>query len=452
MMKLLGLALFLGVSFLCGPAGVWAEANRPMIEVTPGKMRAFKAAVQQFAEPRVPVPEGQPVPEEHAPRFRKELERGLIFSRTVVPLSREAFLAPQITRNLTDRRRYDCGDWARMGSDVLVEGELRDRGTEVEVAFQVWDPTRCLRLAQRSFRVPVSRLPQAARHVADLIVGVLTGSRGSSETEVAFISTRNGPSEVFVMDADGNRTRAATKSDARKSFPGWLPRAEAIVYTGFAAGGLPGLYLTSRGKMRPGPLLPKVLEGLPKYRGVVSPTGDAIAIVTSVGGASEIYLASLDGKRLRRLTDSAFIEVSPTWSPDGEQVAFVSDRSGSPQIYVVSRKGGTPRRITYQGGYNTSPAWSPDGRWIAYETRVEGQIDIWLVDPTGEVYVPIVAHRRDDESPTWSPDGRRIAFSSNRRGHFDIYQIDITGENLSRLTSGAGENTQPSWGPFPELE
>ena len=284
MMKALGLALLLGVSFLCGPLEVRAEGDRPMIEVTPGKMRAFKAAVQQFAEPRVPVPEGQPLPEERAPRFRKELERGLVFSRTVVPLPREAFLAPQITRNLTDRRRYDCGDWARMGTDVLVEGELRDRGTEVEVTFQVWDPTRCLRLMQRSFRVPASRLPHAARHVADLIVGVLTGSRGSSETEVAFISTRNGPSEVFVMDADGNRIRAATKSDARKSFPGWLPRAEAIVYTGFAAGGLPGLYLTSRGKVRPGPLLPQILEGLPKYRGVVSPTGDAIAIVTSVGG------------------------------------------------------------------------------------------------------------------------------------------------------------------------
>ena len=445
-------ALIVAALVAWAPVHAGAQGDRPMIQVTPGKTRAFKAAVQQFAEPRAPVAEGQPLPAERAPRFREELERGLAYSGTVVPLPKQAYLAPQVTSEVVERRRYDCADWARMGVDVLVEGEIQDRGAKVEVVFQAWDPARCVRLMRRSFRVPPSRLPQAARHVADQVVGVMTGSRGSSETEIAFISTRTGQSEVFVMNADGNRARAATKSSARKSFPSWLPRAEAILYTGFSATDGPSLYLTSRGKMRPGPFLSKVLAGRPKYRGVVSPGGDAVAIVSSIGGATEIFLASPDGKKLRRLTESEFIEVSPAWSPDGQQLAFVSDRSGSPQIYVVGRKGGTPRRVTFQGGYNTSPAWSPDGRWIAYETRLEGQIDIWLVDPAGDVYVPLVSHRRDDESPTWSPDGRKIAFSSNRRGRSDIYQIDIAGENLSRITRGAGENTQPSWAPFPRLE
>ncbi|MFP8873874.1 MAG: hypothetical protein VCB42_04900, partial [Myxococcota bacterium] len=216
-MSVFRFVLVVAALVVLAPVQARAESDRPMIQVTPGKTRAFKAAVQQFAESRAPVAEGQPRPAERAPRFREELERGLEYSKTVVPLPKQAYLAPQVTSEVMDRRRHDCADWAQMGADVLVEGEIQDRGAEVEVVFQAWDPARCVRLMRRSFRVPPSRLPQAARHIADQVVGVMTGSRGSSETEIAFISTRTGQSEVFVMNADGNRARAATKSASRKN-------------------------------------------------------------------------------------------------------------------------------------------------------------------------------------------------------------------------------------------
>ncbi len=451
---------------LCGclvSASAVAEEPNPVLEITPGAASAFRAAVQLFAQPRpaaaAETPSADPAtPLRAAPDpqtvqvLREAIEAGLGFSSVVLPLAREAFLAPGVTESIRGGPRAECPAWRQSGADAWVEGEVRARGGLVTVAFQVWDSARCLRLLGESVDGSPLDLQRLGQHIADRVVASLTGTPGVSATEIAFVSTRRGAPEIFVMDADGERQRSATRSGSLKSFPAWLPRGGALLYTAFQKNGVPALFLTSRGGVRPGPFLRRVLKGRPKYRGVFSPAGDRVAVVSSLDGEAEIFLVDPDGSDLARFTNSRSIEVSPSWSPDATRIAFVSDRSGSPQIYVAETNGANLHRITFQGGYNTSPAWSPDGRWIAYETRVGGQIDIWMVDPTGEVNVPLVAHPRNDENPTWSPDGRKLAFSSNRRGRADIYRVDLDGRGLVRMTSNAGENTQPAWSPFPRVE
>lgn len=426
------------------------EGARPLIEITPGRARAFRAAVQRFA---VELPSTDAVAPD-SEEFRLRLEQAIAFSNVVMPLQREAFLGSQVTKDLAGSRRYDCGDWTQSGTDALLEGRIRVRGSDVSVDFQIWDPARCMRLASKSYQGKLSDLDRLARRIADRVVLALTGTRGVAETEIVFISTRTGNTEVTVMNADGSAPRSATRGSILKASPSWMPRGDAIIYTAFPDRGMPGLFVTSRGAVPPGPLSDLSPKGLPLYSGLYSPAdkegpGDLV-VVSSVDGASEIFRTRVGAGKAKRLTRNPAIEVSPSWSPDGSKIAFVSDRSGAPQIYIMDRDGQHTQRVTFQGSYNTSPAWSPDGRWIAYETRIEGRIDIWLVDPTGEVNVPVVVHDRSDEGPTWSPDSRMLAFSSNRRGRADIYVVSLDGTNLRRLTRDAGENTQPSWGPFPE--
>jgi TolB protein len=288
-----------------------------------------------------------------------------------------------------------------------------------------------------------------SRRIADDIVEAFTGRPGMASTEIAFISDRNGPKEVFVMNADGGDVRAATSNRSINAFPDWAPGGNEIVYTSYRHGGQPTLFLLTRGRRKPGRLLTRVDDGAPIYRGVFNPDGNRLAFVRSVNGAPEIFTSRRDGRSLRRLTSHRAIDISPSWSPDAERLAFVSDRSGAPQVYVMDADGGNVRRLTFNGSYNTSPAWSPDGAWIAYESRVGGQFDIWLIDPEGRTNVPVITHPRSDESPSWSPDGRWLAFSSTRRGRADIYTVSIDGSNVRRLTSGGGNNTSPSWGPHP---
>lgn len=427
------------------PGGPPMAGDNPMIEVRPGGLTAHRVALQRFADE---TPGSSPLEME---ALREALRSGLEFTSSVVTLPDEAFLGPVETVQLAETRRTDCPDWRTGGADVLVEGAVDQVDGRVRVRVAVWDVTRCLRLFRQAYTRPAPSMLRHARRIADDVVGAITGTRGASATEIAFITTVRGHRDVALMDADGGNQREATNSVAVKAFPAWLPNAGGILYTAYVTGRQPGLFVAARSRaVRAGPLLEGVLAGEPKYRGVFHPTGESLAMVSSVDGSAEIFRVARDGRRLKRLTFSPSIEVSPTWSPDGEQIAFVSDRSGSPQIFVMNADGTDKRRLTYQGSYNTSPSWSPDGRWIAYQTRLEAQFDIWLIDPSGETNFPIIEHPRSDESPTWSPDGRRIVFSSTRRGRADIYTVDRTGEDLRRLTRDRGDNTHPAWGPYPE--
>jgi len=435
------LGLVLGASAWSLPAA--AQDPKPVVEISPGRARAYRVAVQRFRD------RAQPVRPARADDLRAVIGDALDFTGILLPLDPAAYLGPEQSAPLSNRGRNDCPDWMQSGADALVEGEIRSGSGTLEIEFAVWDTARCVRLVRKKLTRVSSEAIRLARTVADEIVEAYTGTPGCAATEIAFVSNRSGHREIYVMDADGRHTRTATRSEAVKSFPAWLPDAEGILYTSYTQSGLTNLYLTSRGKVRAGRLFPSLLPGFAKYRGVFAPDGEELAVVASTKGQSDIFTVHRSTGRVRQLTATPAIEVGPSWSPDGTRLAFVSDRSGSPQIYTMQRDGSDVKRITFNGHYNTSPAWSPNGDWIAYETRVGGQFDIWLVDPTGTTALPLVSHRRSDEAPSWSPDGRKLAFSSTRRGSADLYLIDRNGENLQRLTRNQGDNLSPAWGPFP---
>lgn len=413
----------------------------PTLEITPGFVKAFRTAVLRFRAV------GPPVGEERIATLREEIERSLTFSSIVLPLEHDAYLASEDSAELDEEHDFDCDAWKQSGADALLEGEVRREGGRFRADLRVWDVARCKRMKVGRVSGDRDDLAQLGRIIADETVEVLTGTRGVAATEIAFISDRTGTRELYVMAADGRRQRPATRSNFLKMAPEWVPDGRAILYVGYQSL-QPGFFLTSRSKdITPGPILRGLMKGLPKYRGRFDPTGEELAMVSSVDGAAEIFRVKRHGNEARRLTNHPAIDISPSWSPDGREIVFVSDRSGAPQLYLMDRDGGNLRRLTFTGAYNASPAWSPDGRWIAYETRVRGQFDIWLIDPSGQINFPIVQHPRSDEAPSWSPDGRKIVFSSRRRGREDLYVMDWNGENLLRLTVRVGRNIQPDWGP-----
>ncbi|HJO24852.1 MAG: hypothetical protein QF890_09130 [Myxococcota bacterium] len=426
-----------------GTAAVGRAQDRPAVLVTPGSARTFKAAVQSFRDGSATPKLGR------AEEFRGWLEAALTYSNVIEPLKHAAFLGPERTGAL-DGEDVVCSDWSQIGADALVQGELT-LDTEFAVEIRVWDTARCTRLVRKRYRQPASADPGVvARRIADDVVESFIGVRGVAATEIAFVSNRKGTSEIYVMGADGSNPRSATANGSINRFPSWSPDGDSIVYTSYRHQDRPLLFLSSRGRGRPGRLLRRLGDAYSEYRGVFAPDGSHLAVAMSAPDrASEIYRVRPDGRDLRALTRSTAIDVAPAWSPDGSQLAFVSDRSGSPQVYVMEADGSSQRRLTFQGPYNTHPAWSPDGKWIAYESRIGGQFDIWLIDPEGTVNVPLVQHPRGDESPTWAPNSRKVAFSSRRRGRADIYVIDVNGENLHRTTRSGGDDTSPSWGPFP---
>ena len=80
-----------------------------------------------------------------------------------------------------------------------------------------------------------------------------------------------------------------------------------------------------------------------------------------------------DGGNVRRLTNHASQDASPSWSPDGRSIAFFSlattdpEIAGiNPEIYVMDADGGNVRRLTNHNAWDYAPSWSPDSRSVVF--------------------------------------------------------------------------------------
>jgi TolB protein len=87
-----------------------------------------------------------------------------------------------------------------------------------------------------------------------------------------------------------------------------------------------------------------------------SPDGASVVFHRDVSREPQIFVLDVAGRKVRQLTSSGRNE-DPTWAPDGKHVAFVSDRSGTRQLWVIDIITGRVRQLTFTGGVRL-PTWS----------------------------------------------------------------------------------------------
>jgi TolB protein len=291
----------------------------------------------------------------------------------------------------------------------------------------------------RRYRGPEGALNKVAHTIANDLVLYFNGRPGVFLSQIAFVSTRDGTKEVYIMDYDGANQRRITFHKTLTLMPAWAPDNERIAYTSFIRG-TSDLFLVNRrggGRIR---LDTRVnLNSSPAF----APSGHDIAFVGSVRGNPDIYVIGDDGSNIRRLTSMNSIESTPSWSPNGRQIAFTSSRNGTPQIYVMDAEGSNIRRISFDGDWNDDAVWSPNGELLAYTSRERGRFQLRIMDMIRQQSW-IIAGEGSNEQPSWSPDGKSIVFMSNRSGGWQLYRVRADGSDLTQLTFTA-ENSAPDW-------
>jgi eukaryotic-like serine/threonine-protein kinase len=142
----------------------------------------------------------------------------------------------------------------------------------------------------------------------------------------------------------------------------------------------------------------------------ISPDRQTIAFTTT-GAQEDLFIANLDGSRLRQLTNDVWKDRAVTWSPDGKTLYFSSNREGAYDIWSMRSDGSSLARITDRGdlrrigaSHVNTPNLSPDRQILAVVTEL----------PTALVHLDRPLVRRIEsigkrlDAPKWSPDGTQL--------------------------------------------
>jgi hypothetical protein len=203
-------------------------------------------------------------------------------------------------------------------------------------------------------------------------------------------------------------------------------------------------------------------DGARNYHAQVSPGGERIAFDSDRDGARGVYIADVDGRRVRRVSGEGFA-AWPSWSPDGRTLLFARAEPEQPDVWNLWRvhleTGRLVRLTSHETGQPWGGSWFPDGRRVAYardaaiivldvETGAgreypspigQNAMRRPVVSPDGRhlivqvlqdgawlVNVATGSMRRVIEDPTaaafsWAPDGRRVAYHSGRAGEWKVW-------------------------------
>ncbi len=289
-----------------------------------------------------------------------------------------------------------------------------------------------------------------AHEFADDIVALLSGGQpGIAQTQITYVSARNGNKEIWVMDYDGANQHQVTHLRSISLTPRWSPDATRIAFTCY----VPYRGITSAQICIYSMPLGR-LTAFPRFRGTNSspawsPDGSQIAFMSSENGDPEIYVANTDGSHMHRITFAAGVNTSPTWNPKtGQQMVFVSDRGGVPVLYLSNSDGSNVQKLDLPDmGYVIDPAWSPNGQLLAFSwQRPSGNYDIYVMDIVTKQLVELTRDEGRNERPSWAPDGRHLTFESTRTGTRQIWTMLADGSEPRQLTF-EGQSESPNWSP-----
>ena len=280
---------------------------------------------------------------------------------------------------------------------------------------------------------------------------------------IAFYSDRDGNPEIYTMLSDSSQVTRLTNDPNFDDSPAISPDGSKIVFLSSRndpKSSFPDLAYEIYVMSIDGTNLARLTttettEDHPSW----SPDSKRILFDADYDedGYFEIYSMLADGSNLQRLTFGESNDQFADWSPDGKRIAFSSYRNGNWDLYLIDLTidsegsiipADNQTQLTDSDNWELFPAWSPDGKLIAYNGLQpgSGNTDVYLLDKSGNNIRKLTDSPRFDENPAWSLDGKKIYFQTARDHNFEIYSMNVDGTRQESFSKSPNDELWPSWG------
>ena len=276
---------------------------------------------------------------------------------------------------------------------------------------------------------------------------------------LAFLSARDGNSQVYLLPMDGGEARKLTHLSTGADIVKWSPDGKTLAFTSSVYPDCKDDACNSArdAEKDKNKVKAHVYEQL-LYRHWTH---------WFEGKRSHLFVMPADGSTAPRdLTAGANYDVPPderggptdiNFSPDGKELCFtaVTDKveaiSTNGDLFIVPVAGGEAMRITTNPGFDGNPVYSPDGRFIAYHAQLaaEYEADRWRVmlydRQTGKHENLSEGFERSADGLAWSADSKTIYFTAENETLSPIYAMAARAGAEPKKIVADGFNTQVSF-------
>ena len=342
-------------------------------------------------------------------------------------------------------------------------GKLQQSATELNAAIKAYpryvEAHYALAWVQRaqgandkaieSFREVIRIAPHSAEAVesARAIERIRLGPglvAGRPRERIAFASTREGNTDIYVMELEGGALARLTSHPAVDDAPAWSRDGRRLAFVSERDGNRE-IYTVNLD----GSNLQRLTDHIAiDDRPAWSPDGRLIAFESNRGGSVDVYVIGVDGTGLRQITNLPSDERLGGWSPDGNRLAVLSNRDGYDKVYLASAEGSGWSRLTGGNVPEGRPRWAPDGVHVFLTWSFERNAQVCRVSLDGRSLANITRSPYHDRLSDVSPDGRRVLVVSDRDGHDELYLVEVASGAARRLTFNPGPDFDGAFAPL----
>jgi TolB protein len=189
---------------------------------------------------------------------------------------------------------------------------------------------------------------------------IIANERGSNSApawspdgnRLAVVLTRDGNSQIYIVNADGSGLRRLSRSSGIDTEPTFTPDGKEIFFT------------------------------------------------SDRGGSAQVYRVSVEGGDARRVTFGGPFNARPQISPDGKSLAYITRRDKLFRVAVMELASQRETLVS-EGPKDDSPSFAPNSKWIIYSSRVGERDVLSAVSIDGKLRTRLSAEGSQVKGPAW---------------------------------------------------